>query len=66
MSFFIIFLVPVFEVEWSVPVGFDFFALPAGFLFGLHYGEPFVKVFLEFEWVFFVVFHNHLTASSIP
>jgi len=66
MSFFIIVLVPVFQVEWSVPIGFYLFALAVDLPPSVHLCEPLVKVFFELVCVFFVVFHNLLTASSIP
>ena len=60
------FLVPVFQVKRGVPVGFYFFALAVDLPPSVHLCEPLVKVFLELVLVVFVVFHNLLTASSIP
>jgi len=62
-------LVSVFQVEWSVklgiPTGLLFIALAVDLPPSFHLGEPLVEVALESVLVFFVVFHNLLTASSI-
>ena len=60
-------LVSVFQVEWgvelSIPTGLLLIMLAVNLLPSFHLGKPLVEV--ESVLVFFVVFHNLLTASSI-